>query len=66
MRTYRRLGVAVGLLAAAFVGAQAQAFFAADDPETAFVTTFNSGFTDAKRDDCDLGFADACHWLSLG
>ena len=29
----------------------------------ATVRTFNDGFTDAKRDDCQQGFQPACRWL---
>ncbi|MFJ1932642.1 hypothetical protein ACIOGZ_08195 [Kitasatospora sp. NPDC088160] len=66
MRAYRRLGVVAGLLAAAFAGAQFQSHLTAEETETVFVTTFNDGFTESKADDCDQGFAPACHWLSLG
>jgi hypothetical protein len=28
------------------------------------VTSFNDGFTDAKRDDCQQGYQAACQWLA--
>ncbi|MFE2104330.1 hypothetical protein ACFXAF_00410 [Kitasatospora sp. NPDC059463] len=31
--------------------------------ESSAVVEFNSGFSDAKRDDCQQGFAAACRWL---
>ncbi|MFF3006332.1 hypothetical protein ACFVTF_26410 [Kitasatospora sp. NPDC057940] len=66
MRAYRRLGMVVGLLAAAFAGAQFQSHLTTEPPEPPFVTIFNDGFTESKVDDCEQGFAPACHWLSLG
>jgi hypothetical protein len=33
-------------------------------PAPAPSTSFNEGFADSKRDDCDQGFAPACAWLA--
>ncbi|MFD8594528.1 hypothetical protein ACFV1L_05965 [Kitasatospora sp. NPDC059646] len=33
------------------------------DGDPASVVQFNSGFRDAKQDDCEQGFRLACEWL---
>ncbi|MEU5383707.1 hypothetical protein [Kitasatospora cineracea] len=33
------------------------------DPSGPAVVHFNDGFSDAKADDCGMGFESACEWL---
>lgn len=49
--------VAVGALLA-FQGVQ-------KSPVPVTVTSFNEGFEDSKRDDCEQGFQLACQWLEM-
>lgn len=57
---------AISLIVASLVGLAigTAATWASVDRGPGEVTTFNSGFSDSKLDDCQQGFAPACKWLS--
>jgi len=58
-------GLLTTLAAGFLLGATLQAAFEARHESSPAVTDFNSGFSDAKRDDCQQGFAAACQWLDV-
>ncbi|WP_328953658.1 hypothetical protein [Kitasatospora purpeofusca] len=63
--TRRRILAVLALTAAALGGwVTGQTYNEPPATETAQVTAFNDGWTDAMQDACDQGSAYACNWLS--
>ncbi|MET7984596.1 hypothetical protein [Streptomyces sp. NPDC005281] len=62
MTTLCRALASLSLAAVALVGCSAHTS-EPKPPRTHTVTSFNDGFSDSKRDDCEQGFKPACAWL---
>lgn len=50
--------------AAAAVALFTAGHLTAPTPKPGRVATWNDGFADSKSDDCEMGFAPACSWLT--
>jgi len=62
MRSLRHALVAIALCSFVLVGCSSPK---AAESSTVDPTAANSnGFTDAKQDDCEMGFQPACEWLA--